>query len=69
MNEYKCETCKHGDLPTDRFPCDVCHGGSQYEPEEGTSELKSCPFCGGEAVICEDGEQAVNGWNRRKDGE
>ena len=59
-----------------------------------SEKLKSCPFCGGEAIICEDGElslaykifcinpdcdaqygwcasgeQAVNGWNRRKDGE
>ena len=38
MNEYKCESCIYGDLSVDDFPCDVCHGGSMYETEEGSED-------------------------------
>jgi len=51
MNERTCYECKHKDMSVYSYPCEACYGGSLYEPEEGTAELKPCPFCGGEANV------------------
>lgn len=46
-----CDTCKYLERS---YPCSVCDGYSKYESYVEPTELKPCPFCGGEAVLCKD---------------